>query len=77
MFSRARLTWVVLASVLGLVVLGCQTGARTSTPGRVSKIRPATAGTVVPATPEAIEEARAEILRKDRAQRAMWANKTF
>ena len=77
MFSRARLTWVVLASVLGLVVLGCQTGAPTSTPGRVSKIRPATTGTVVPATPEAIEEARAEILRKDRAQRAMWANKTF
>ena len=77
MFSRAQLTWGVLASVLGLVVLGCQTGAPTSTPGRVSKIRPATAGTVVPATPESIEEARAEILRKDRAQRAMWANKTF
>jgi hypothetical protein len=34
-------------------------------------------GTVVSATPEAIEEARAALLRKARAQRAAWANKTF
>jgi serine protease len=71
MHNRARSTWVSLACVLGLVVFGCQTMR-----GGGSKIQPTT-GTVVQATPEAIEEARAEVLRKDRAQRAVWATKTF
>ena len=77
MLSRARLTWVVLASVLGLVVLGCQTGAPTSTPGRVLQDPPGHAGTVVPATRRRSRKRAPRCLRKDRAQRAMWANKTF
>jgi hypothetical protein len=68
--------WVVLAPLLCLVVLGCQTGSPGMMGGGASKIRPVT-GTVVSATPEAIEEARAALLRKARAQRAAWANKTF
>jgi serine protease len=71
MHKRARSTWVVLACVLGLIVFGCQTMR-----GGGSKIQPTT-GTAVQATPEALEEARAEVLRKDRAQRAVWATKTF
>lgn len=76
MHSRTRSMWVVLAPLLCLVVLGCQTGSPGMMGGARSKIRPAT-GTAVSATPEAIEEARAQVRRKDRAQRAAWANKTF
>jgi len=76
MHSRTRSMWVVLAPMLCLVVLGCQTGSPGMMGGARSKIRPAT-GTAVSATPEAIEEARAQVRRKDRAQRAGWANKTF
>ncbi len=76
MHSRTRSMWLVLAPVLCLVVLGCQTGLPGMRGGGASKIRTAT-GIAVSATPEAIEEARAQVLRKDRAQRAAWANKTF
>ena len=74
MHSRTRSMWLVLAPVLCLVVLGCQTGLLGMRGGGASKIRPAT-GIAVSATPEAIEEAQAQVLRKDRAQRAAWANK--
>jgi hypothetical protein len=57
--------------MIALVVVGCQT-MRAGGP----KIQPKT-GSVVEATPAAIEEARAQVLRKDRAQRALWASKTF
>jgi serine protease len=77
MRSRTRsMMWVVLAPTLCLVVLGCQTGLQGMMGGSRSKIRPAT-GPAVSATPAAVEEARAQVLRKDRAQRAAWANKTF
>jgi len=65
--------WVVVTPLLCLVVLGCQTMMGG---GPTSRIRPA-AGPAVAPTPEAFEEARAQVLRKDRAQRAVWANKTF
>jgi serine protease len=71
MDCRARSTWMLLVLVLCLVVLGCQTMG-----GSASRIRPRSSEPVA-ATPEAIEQARAQVLRKDRAQRAMWANKTF
>jgi serine protease len=70
MHTGTRSVWVVLACVIGLVAFGCQTMR-----GSGSKIQPATS--VVQATPASIEEARAQVLRKDRAQRAPWANKTF
>jgi len=76
MHSRTQSMWGVLAPMLCLVVLGCQTGSPGMMGGGASKIRPVT-GTVVSATPEAIEEARAALLRKARAQRAPWANRTF
>ncbi len=69
MRSRTRLMSIALASVLCLVAFGCQ-AMRSG-----SKITPA--AWAVPATPAAIEEARAQVLRKDRAQRAVWATKTF
>ncbi len=70
MRSRTRSVSIALTSILCLVVLGCQTMRSGG-----SKITPATGA--VPATPASIEEARAQMLRKDRAQRAAWANKTF
>jgi serine protease len=76
MDNRTRSMWRVLAPVLCLVVVGCQTGAPGMMGGSRSRIRPVT-GTAVAATPAAIEEARAQVLRKDRAQRAAWASKTF
>ena len=54
MHSRTRSMWLVLAPVLCLVVLGCQTGLVGMRGGGASKIRPAT-GIAVSATPEAIE----------------------
>ena len=75
MHSRTRSMWGVLAPMLGLVVLGCQTGSPGMMGGGGFKIRPAT-GTVA-ATPAANEEADAQLLRKDRAQRSPWASKTF
>jgi hypothetical protein len=66
--------WVVVTPLLCLVVLGCQTMMGGG--GPTSRIRPV-AGPAVAPTPEAFEEARAQVLRKDRAQRAVWANKTF
>ena len=69
MRSRTRSVSIALTSILCLVVLGCQTM-------RAGAARPPATG-AVPATPASIEEARAQVLRKDRAQRAAWANKTF
>ena len=76
MNRRTMSMQVVLALVLCLVIVGCQTGAPSPTGDGTSKIRPA-GGSAVSATPENLEEAYAQELRKSRALRAQWANKTF
>jgi len=74
MRKRRASHWMVLGLVLSVAMAGCQTGMPRRTSG--TKIRPAS-GPATTATAEAFEEARARELRKTRAQRALWANKTF
>lgn len=76
MQSVIRSMRAMLALTLCLVVLGCQTGSPGMTASSASKIRPPT-GTAVPDSPEAFEEANAQLLRRARALRAQWAGKTF
>ena len=74
MRKRRASHWMVLVLASFVAMAGCQTGMPQRTSG--TKIRPAS-GPATTATAEAFEEARARELRKTRAQRALWANKTF
>ena len=76
MHSAPRFVSVVVASLVGLTLLGCQSMSPGGGTRAGSKIRPA-AGPVVPPTPEVLEQARAVDIRSARAQRRQWADRTF
>src|SRR2546428_363847 len=74
--SRTRWTSLLVAPVLALLVLGCQTTSPTTVSTSPPKIRPAT-GTPRPATSEVIEQAYVDESKTDQQRRRAWADKTF